>query len=121
RSRSSIRFASFAAIASSSLELQQPSRIAFVDCVPLRRRDIEPVNDLDGGAGVHRAALRIERRIRSEEHPFGPEELESAPGCLHGAKERRVGIEEMKVVDRPALELAQQRAVIDVRGARAKL
>src|SRR5271169_5800680 len=89
--------------------------------MPLRRRDIEPVDDLDGGAGVHRAPLRIERRIRSEEHPFGPEELEPAPGCLHGAKERRVGVEEVKVVDWPALELSQDCAVIDIRGARAEL
>ena len=71
--------------------------------MPLVGRQVEPVDDFDRGARVHRAFFRIERRVGGEQDALRPEKAQAALGRLPGAEQRGIGIEKPKIIDRPLL------------------
>ena len=72
-------------------------------------------------ADVHRAAFRIERRVRREHHLIDAEELQSALGRCAAAEDGRVGPEHLEIVVRPLLHRREQRGVVLVGRARPEL
>src|SRR5258708_28553279 len=73
--------------------IEEPFRVTTVNLLPVRLRNIQTVDDLQGLADVQRAALRIEWSIGREHHLIGSEELQPALGRRPAAEDGCVGPE----------------------------
>src|SRR5262245_17469449 len=93
-------------------EFEQPLGVAAVDSVPLVLSDVEPVDHFDCLTSVERSALRVERRIRSEENPIDAEEVQAAPRGRVRTEQSGVGVEHLEVIDWPLLHRSEQAFVI---------
>src|SRR5438105_12715441 len=95
--------------------------VAMADLLLVGVRQIERVDDLDGGADITRPLLLVEGTIGREQHVVGAEEVDAANGCGAGALDRGIAVETLEIVVGALLEPLEQRRLVLVRGARAQL
>src|SRR6185369_16759828 len=100
-------------------QLEELLGIAVEDFLEVGLWKLQRLDHPDRLAHVHRALLRIERRVRGEHGPVGAEELEAADGGRARAEDCGIRVELPEVVERPLPEL--ERRLVESGRARAEL
>src|SRR5262245_48498940 len=95
-------------VPSGRLQAEETARVAFVDLRLVQVTGPHPLHGGDGVADEPWAPLRVEGKIRAEQHVIGPEEGEPAFHGVPGAEEGGIAIEHAEVVDGPPVEASER-------------